>query len=460
MSSSAVVKFLLANVKPALEIGAASVVVVGALKDTDAGSRVQAFFRGAFADVAPGAAPAGAPSGTPPLLPPPVGGAPVKIGCACQHPAGVGEGPAVPAGVRLACPKCPPVVAGAGETVQVSRCKAHEAELVRQADALDTFYVGWATDAMGVDPAIGYADCGPKPQQTDKQYRTFWGNLDEATYYPALDKWKDCTAKAKAGDVAARAKTKTALKKGEHDAYFKARQKDASVTQFALAAQKKKYEDQAAALVQQQQQAQSAADKAALQKQIDQLNMQAADTAKLQAATQAAARDADHQRQIDQLTKEVSDAAKKPGGMDDMMKMAMVAKMFPGQPGTAASAAVAAPMMPSMARDGGGGGGAPPVNVNVNIPAQDGGGFVDPNLADDGWGTLDGAHDEPIDPELAAAFGLSGVQTIGEARELYALRQEFGTADPEAFAELAAAYSGAVAGIGGCNSCGPGFPGA
>ena len=464
--SSAVLKFLVGPGKTALEIGAADVVVGGAALETDTGKRVKNAVLAALELDEPGRPPVvgSASAPTPPLLPPPVGGTP-HVGCACQNKgaAPVGGG-APPPGTRFACPSCPPVVAGAGDSVQVRRCDKHEADVVEAATKLDGFYLGWA-EANGVNPEVGYTDCGPKPQQTDKQFRTYWGNLDVDTYYPALDRWKDCTIRAKAKDVSTAQKVKQELK----SAWTKGKTKEHDVlrraSDFALAAQKTKYETQIANLQQQQRDAQTAADKAALQKQIDTMTQQKADTDKLIAQTQQQAQNDQHRQEIEQLQREIAANAQKPGGMDDMMKMVMAARLFPGQtPPSAASQAATGPMMPSMQPQ------AP--NVTVNIPPQsqdgasgggrgDGGGGPQVPMVNPGADEFDlsGHDDDPFDPELARALGIEGVPTLGDARTLYSLRNELGGFAPDEFEQLRLAYVGASSGVGSCTTgCGVSFP--
>lgn len=362
------------------------------------------------------------------------------------------EPPAISAvvltGQRDVCPDCyrsqPISLAGAGESaaeLRLVRCGAHEAEAVELAGHMGQFFDTWA-EAYGVSLEAG-PDCGAKPNSND--YKNMWGNVEQDKYYKALSKWQGCKAKQKEAQLKADQKAdakaaKAAAKEAADDAATakkaeaakvaaveKAKKTAKKLSDFALSATKAKYEKQVKDLLAAQAAEKDAAAKAAMQQQIDAANQAKLDAERLLAETNARAQSTEHQRQIDALRAEIAANAQKPQGMDQMFQQIMMARMMapPAAPAPVApapvmmadpSAMMAAQMMqPAMMQPA-----AfpffPSVDPMAAMMATDPM-ALDPMAADMWLSGNDGGLE--IDAELAGELGLQGVDTLGEARVLF-----------------------------------------
>jgi len=342
--------------------------------------------------------------------------------------------PANPNTRRVLCPEClagQVFLAGAGEPIALVRCPDHETKTRTTLDQVEALYIGYA-QAWGVD----LAGCGGKPNKND--FKNEWGNVKQEEYLTALTNWQQCiaddkAAKQKAKETAAAWKAKDAkedakqaaqAKKHEADAVAKAKATQKRVASQGLSWQKMRYAKQIQDLQAKYAAEKDATAKAALDKQIQDLTQQKLDAERVANEIAQQARDADHQAQIDRLQAEVAAAAQKPGGMDEMFKMVVMARMM----NPAAAVDPAAMMMmaqPASVMDPAAmvaqSSGDPMAAMMMQAQASDNSGY---NMDFEG-------HDEadPFDSELAQAMRLGDAPTYGDAEALFNLRENFPEVD-------------------------------
>ncbi len=344
--------------------------------------------------------------------------------------------------ICISCaPEKPVVIAGAGETVEIDLGLCDDCAVARMDNVgeIEALYEGWA-DSYGVAGLdVGkVADCGVKPAKSDKKFDR-WNGFDAEAFYKALSKWQKCVAREKAENVSehkAEVKKINAEKKKTAEAQKK-------VAKHALANQKAKYEASIAEMQKAQADAKTTEEKTQYQQQIDRLNAEALNTSRLQAEMASKANDAATQAKIDQLQATIANNAAKPGGMDammskmlemqmmktmmapppaaadpmaEMMKIKAMASMFPAQPPAPAPAPqqLQAPPMfqpPQMQMQ-------PMYDQGIPQPMYDDGGGMP------GYYYQGADAGEPVDADIADAFGLSGVPglSVGDANFLTAVR--------------------------------------
>ncbi len=431
MATSAVLKFLLSVGKGAEYVGAAdAVLTVAELGLARAGviqPGTKLLVEGANIIMDAAGVPrrnaktpqlAGGPSPSSPNAAPPLPRAATSssAGATASSPAAAPPPPieAAPPERRLVCPACASgrvILAGAGEEIALVLCGDHEQKQQATLAGVESLYIGYAK-AWGVD----LAGCGGKPNPNN--FKNFWGNVEQVDYLTALTNWQQCiandkAAKAKtAAQIDAAKKAQAAADKSAADTAAAAaaqrasadkqrqREVDRRVAQQSLEWQRKRYEGQIAALQQRAAKEKSDTERAALQKQIDDLSQQKADAEKVANEISQQARDAQHQAELDRMRAEIAASAQKPGGLDEMFKMALMAKMLSPSGGGVDPAMLA--MMQQQAAAGGGG--------------EEGGGELD----------FAGQGDEnAIEDDLAQAMGLAGAHTTSEAETLFNLRANF-----------------------------------
>ena len=346
------------------------------------------------------------------------------------------------------CGSCGPrtiTVSGAGE-IEIGLCESCEAIVVENATDIEAMYDGWAesygvaVDAEGLDVG-SVKDCGSKPRKSDKRFND-GSHFKAETFYHSLSNWQKCVAREK-NETQKEAKQKNKEIKAAKDKTAKAQRK---VAAHALENQKQKYEAQIAEMQKAQADAKSAEEKQQYQQQIDRLNAEALNTTRLQAEMASKASDAATQAKIDKLQETIANNAAKPGGMDsmmskmlemqimkammappptapdamaEMMKMKAMASMI--QPPPAAPPQQFAPPMQQLQ--------PPPMFAAPQFAPPFDPGLIPQPMYDDSMGMpgyyYAGADaSAPLDPDVAEAFGLSGIDglTVGDANFLSAVR--------------------------------------
>ena len=339
---------------------------------------------------------------------------------------------AAPSQRRNVCPACASgklILAGAGDQIALVLCGNHDQHQAATLERVEGLYIGYA-NAYGVDLEGG---CGKKPDKNS--FKNMWGNVEQVQYLEALTNWQQCIAAEKEAKAKAKAKdakedatqakkwaaqdakedakqAKTAAKQTK-DAVAAEKAKQKKIASQSLAWQKNRYENQIRDLQAKYAKEQSDATRAALEKQIQDLTQQKLDTEKVANELQQQARDQQHQADLDKMRAEIAAAAQKPGGMDEMFRMMMMARMMaPPAPAPQADPMAAMMMAP-----------VDPVAAMMMAPAT-----MDPLAMDQGlmdFAGHDHDEDDVYDLELASAMGIEGA-TYGDAERLWNLRENFG----------------------------------
>lgn len=367
---------------------------------------------------------------------------------------------------RTVCPTCQPsiTIAGGAETIDLAPCEECNTSALAIAGHVGALYDGWA-ESYGV-PVLGDA-CGTKPNQNDPKYVAHLGNYQPMLYFRDLATWQECTmanaAKAVA-DKAAAALRAAEIAAAEKRGYRRAVNpgKAATAASWALAAQKKQYDDQLAAL-------NALPAGGSQQSQIDALIAQKANLDRLAAVLAAPTPDLASQQQQLNLQAELALAAQRPGGIASLLSMATQQQQNPidqlqqlqqlqAQQQLQANQLTQAnqqsqlqqlqqlqQMAQSQQQDALPWGGAPEQ------------GYSDEQFYAD-YGIEGAGDDAPIDPELAETLGIAGAATNGDARMVFGIRNAGWGEDD--LAALNSMLSSGAAEVNGCDVGRCGIPGA
>lgn len=323
----------------------------------------------------------------------------------------IGESrPAIRESVRRICPSCavgPIAISGVeGEEVklELGRCASCEEQAQSVAEQVDALYLGWA-EAWSLPDIEG---CNAKPIKNDKKYVTFWGNFDDTQFYKDLAAWQSCQSKEKAArekaaqaaaQEAAAHKTEVARTAKSAAAREAARQK--KTAEWALRAQKKRYENQIAHLRALEAARQKKSEKDKIAAQIAELEQAKADAEALAAKVSVDAKNREQQVEVARLREEVARTASKPGGLDELFREVMLERLR--SPETPAP----------VPRE------APPAETALpwgEIPSP-----ADELVFEDADVELGEAPGE-MDPDIASALGIEGAANVEDAIELFGMR--------------------------------------
>ncbi len=278
------------------------------------------------------------------------------------------------------CPYCAqgPIIAGAGERINVIACLGCDAIARDNAKHAEAMTLGWA-QAWGVD--LGATNCGVRPDINDKAYTSWMGRFKADKYMRDLRAYQACIQdciKASGGNAS--------IAKGEPAPGTKT----VAIAAFALNTQKKRFADQIAAS--QAVLDQSPADEqAALQAQIDAIQHASDQADKLMDRLKGDPSDADVQK----MAQDIATAAGQRGGLDAMFRSIQQAEQ----------AAI-----------------------------QGVSDFAGPNVDDD-------VCNDAVDADVAAALGIPDSMSADDATLLFAIQQndDFSDADLDALSNSLAA---------------------